>query len=146
VSIEEQTDFRLLAVTEEITCINLIRHISEFIGHAIADNKIRLVLEGAQIGKNARVEKNAFLHYWLVDDDFDALGLNAFHNALNTGGSEVVRIAFHDKAVDTYSSGLTLQDVTGDEVLAGVIRFDDSVYKVLRHIVVVREQLFGVFG
>lgn len=46
-----------------------------------------------------------FVEDGFVNDDLDAFGLDAFHDALDGGGAEVVGAFFHDQAVDADGGG-----------------------------------------
>ena len=92
------------------------------------------------------MEEFRFLQCGFIDDDLDALGLDALHDALDAGSTEVVRAALHDEAVDADDLGVALENAVGDEVLACGVGLDDGVNEVLRHILIVGQQLLGVFG
>ena len=98
-----------------------------------------------------------------VDDDLRALGLDAFHHALDTALPEVVAVALHRQPVHADEALLLLGGVVvamavvvvvarlaellvGDEVLACAVALDDGLDEVLRHVFVVGQQLLGVLG
>lgn len=81
-----------------------------------------------------------------IDDHFDALGLDPFHDALDAGGPEVVGTDLHDEAIDADHFGVTPDDLVCDEVLARCIGLDNSVDEVLRHVAVVGQQLLASLG
>ena len=91
----------------------------------------------------------------LVDHHGHALGLHALHDALDGARAEVVGVGLHRQAVDAHDRlrlALVhavphhLQHLVGDEVLAGAVGLHDGLDQVLRHVLVVREQLLGVLG
>ena len=92
------------------------------------------------------MEELSFVQGRFVDDDFNALGLDALHNALDGRRSEVIRAGFHDEAIYADHFRVATDDLVGDEVFARGVGFDDGVNEVLRHIAVVGQQLLGVFG
>jgi hypothetical protein len=61
-----------------------------------------------------------------VHDDRDALGLNALHNALNSGGTEVIRGGLHDETIDANHFRFALDDLVSNEVLARGVGVDDG--------------------
>ena len=91
----------------------------------------------------------------LVDHHGNALGLHALHDALDGARAEVVGVGLHRQAVDAHDRPLLagvhavphhLQHLVGDEVLAGAVGVHDGLDKVLRHVLVVGQQLLGVLG
>ena len=91
----------------------------------------------------------------LVDHNWHALGLHALHDALDGARAEVVGVGLHRQAVHAHDRLLLagvhavphhLQHLVGDEVLAGAVGLDDGLDQVLRHVLVVGQQLLGVLG
>ena len=91
----------------------------------------------------------------LVDHHGHTLGLHALHDALDGARAEVVGVGLHRQAVhahDRLRLALVhavphhLQHLVGDEVLAGAVGVHDGLDQVLRHVLVVRQQLLGVLG
>ena len=89
----------------------------------------------------------------LVDHHGHALGLHALHNALDGDRGEVVGVGLHRQAVDAHDRlrlALVdavphyLQHLIGDEVLAGAVGVHDDLDQVLRHVLVIDQQLLGV--
>ena len=72
-----------------------------------------------------------------VDDDGNAFGLDALHDALDGGCPEVVGIALHGQAVDADHVRVACDDRVRDKVLAGGVTFNNSFDQVLRHVPVV---------
>ena len=78
------------------------------------------------------------------------------------GLAEVVTVALHGQTVDADSHSFFpsaviavfgiavirghLQDAVGDEVLAGAVALDDGMNQILRHILIIGEELLGVLG
>ena len=58
-----------------------------------------------QVAQHAGVEEGVFAQVGLVNHHFNALGLDALHDALDAGGTEVVGAGFHDQAVDANDGG-----------------------------------------
>ena len=99
-----------------------------------------------QIVDDLGAEKFRLLQLRLVDDHLDALGLDALHHPLDAGVAEVIRTALHDQPMEADHIRLTLEDALGDEVLARSVGVDDGPHDVLRHILVVGQQLLGILG
>ena len=91
----------------------------------------------------------------LVDHHGHALGLHALHDALDGARAEVVGVGLHRQAVHAHDRLLLalvhavphhLQHLVCDEVLARAVCLHDGLDQVLRHVLVVGEQLLGVLG
>lgn len=132
--------------TEKVTAIDLGFHVADVIGHAVGDDDVGFLLERGQVVDDSGAEEFFFGQVGFVDDDFDALGFQPLHDSLDAGSTEVVRAGFHHQAIDADNLGVSLDDVEGNEVLAGGIGFDDGVDQVLRHLAVIGKQLLGVLG
>lgn len=121
-----------------------------------------LCLELCQVVDHLAAEEcGAVFKGWLVDDDLCALCLNALHDALDGGLAEVVGVRLHGKAIHANHTATLLgaklvvavivvpasfaEHCVGDVVFAGAVRFHDGRHHVLWHVLVVGEQLLGVF-
>ena len=91
----------------------------------------------------------------LVDHHGHALGLHALHDALDGARAEVVGVRLHRQAVHAHDRPRLalvdavphhLQHLVGHEVLAGAVGLHDGLDQVLRHVLVVGQQLLGVLG
>ena len=60
---------------EQVTRINLARHIIEFWGQTVGNDHISLFFKGGQIADDPGTVKLELLKYRLVHDDFNTLGL-----------------------------------------------------------------------
>lgn len=92
------------------------------------------------------MEEFGFAQGWLKDDDFNPFGLDALHDALNGRCSEVIRTTLHNQTIDTYNFGFAADNFISDEIFARTVSGDDCADQRLRHVVVVGQQLLGVFG
>ena len=99
-----------------------------------------------QILDDFGVEKIVVRQVRLIDDNRYSPSLDTFHDALNAGGTEVVRASFHDQTIDSDNFRFALKDFFCNEILACGIGLDDGVDQVLRYFVVVGQQLLGVLG
>ncbi len=90
---------------EQVTGIDLVGHIADVVGHAVGHDGMGLCLELRQVGDDAAVEEVGVGQRGFVDDDFDAFGLEPFHDALDAAGAVVVGAGFHDQAVDADDGG-----------------------------------------
>ena len=73
----------------------------------------------------------------LVDDHLDALRLDALHDALDRGGTEVVRTCLHDQTEDPHPFRVPGNDVRGDKVFAHGVGVDDGLDEGLWHVLVI---------
>src|SRR5690606_27942568 len=132
--------------TEQVAAVHFANDVADVVGHTVGDDDVCLLLELLEVVNDTGVEELAFLEHRLVDNDLDALRLDALHDALDAGGAEIIRTSFHDQAVDANHLRAASQDVRGNEVLAGGIGVDDCPDQVLGNVVVVGKQLLGVLG
>lgn len=59
------------------------------------------VFEAGKVVHDLRAEEHcAIFEGWLVDDNLCALGLDAFHHALDGALAEIVGVALHSEAID----------------------------------------------
>lgn len=89
--------------------------------------------------------------------------LDAFHYALDAGLAEVVAVRLHGQTIDTDYHRLFLlavvgvviviiiaashvQHTVGNEVLSGAVCGNDRLDQILRHISIVRQELFRILG
>ena len=96
-----------------------------------------------------------------IDDDLCAFGFDTLHDTLDGGLAKVIRVRLHGQTIDADRTCVLLrgiklafvviiviagfgEDAVGDEVLACAVRFNDGFDEVLRHVLIVRQQLFGV--
>ena len=84
----------LLISPKQIPCVHLLLHVSQgFLVEAVGDDDVALGFEGGQVVYDFGAEElGAVLKGGLVDDDGDALGLDALHYALDGRGAEVVAV------------------------------------------------------
>lgn len=90
---------------EQVAGVDLVRHIADVVSHAVGHNGLGLGLELRQVGDDAAAEEVGVGQRRFVNDDFDAFGLEPFHDALDAAGAVVVRACFHDQAVDADDGG-----------------------------------------
>ena len=131
---------------EQIPRIDLLADIVQCISAPVGDNHVGLLLELRQIIDHPGVEKITLVQHGLVNDDLNALGLDALHDPLDAGGPEVIRTRLHDQAIDPDRLGVALDDLVGNEILARRIRLNNRVNEVLRNFAVIGQQLLGVLG
>src|SRR5690554_2248233 len=67
---------------------------------AVGYDKGASLLECVQIIDYRGMIEVRLAERWLVDHLLNSLGLDAFHDALDGGGSELVGALFHDQTVD----------------------------------------------
>ena len=149
---------------EDISCVDFFLDIVENGIIAVGDDASAHFLEFPEVIDDLGAkESGAVLKCGLVNNNGSALSLDALHNSLNGGLPEVVRVCLHGQAVyaddDVFlfalfvagvrlavavSSG-NLQNTVRDKVFSGAISLDDRLDEVLRHVLIVGEQLLGIF-
>lgn len=94
-------DFPLKLISlKQVSCINLIFYIIKTVIITIGDNAMAHLFKFTQIIYNfASKESNSVLQSWFVNYYSGTLGFDSFHDALDTALAEIIRIAFHSKAV-----------------------------------------------
>lgn len=85
-----------LVLPKQVSAVDLAGHVLQVGGNAVCHDHICFCLELDQVGQNRAVEKAGLLEGGLVNDDFHALGFDAFHDTLDAAGPEVVGIGLHD--------------------------------------------------
>ncbi len=152
-----------LVSSEDVAGVDLVFDVGEGGIKAIGDDGITLGLEGGEVVDDLTAEEGgAVLEGGLVNDKAGTLGLDALHDALDAGLTEIVGVALHRQAIDADGDGLLFlcilvmagvsviaclaEDLVGDEVLTGAIALDNGSHHVLRNLVVVGQELFGVLG
>ena len=145
---------------EDVAGVDLGPHVVQAWVVAVGDDGLRAALELRQVvDHHAPEERAAALQRGLVDDQRRALGLYPLHHALDAALAEVVTAGLHRQAVHA-DDGLVLprgvplpvvlvrsghfQDLPGDEVLPRAVALHDRRHHVLRHVLVVRQELLGV--
>ena len=144
-----------LVALEEIARVHLIRHVRELVAPAVGDDHVAAGLEGLQVVGHLGAEELRRVQRGLVDHHGHALGLHALHDALDGARAEVVGVRLHRQAVDAHDRlrlalvhavPQHLQHLVSDEVLAGAVGLDDGFDQIMRHVLVVGQQLLGVLG
>ena len=144
-----------LVPLKQIPRVHLVRHVRELVAPAVGDDNVAAGLEGLQVVGHLGAEELRRVQRGLVDHHGHALGLNALHDALDGARAEVVGVGFHCQAVDAHDRlRLDLVEavphhllhLVGHEILAGADRIHDGLDQVLRHVLVIREQLLDVLG
>ena len=137
-----------LVSAEEVSCVDLFFYVAKVVGvKAVGKDHIALGLEFLKIVDDKAVEEAAAVFKCgLVYDDRDAFGLDALHDALDSGSAEVVAVALHGEAVNADYFGLHGNNAVSDEVLANGVGLDDSFDHCLGNVPIVGQQLLGVLG
>ena len=149
---------------EDVSCIYLALDVIEGRIIAVGDDAAAHILEFLQVIDDLGAkEGRSVLERGLVNDNSGSLGLDALHDTLDGRLPEVVGICFHGQAVHTdddvflsalFVAGVRLavavsagdfQNAVGDEVLSGAVCLDDRFDEVFGHILIVGEQLLGIF-
>ena len=86
---------------ENISGINLVMNVIQTRVIPICYNRLGLLFEFLEVIDDEGAEEGApVFEGGLVDDDLGAFGLNALHDSLDGGLTEVVRVGLHGEAVD----------------------------------------------
>lgn len=149
---------------EYISCIHPLLHIIEAAVVAIGNDGVADGFETSEVVDDfAAEEGRTVFEGWLVDDDLGAFGLDALHHTLDGALAEVVGVALHREAIHSDDDFLLLlciparvfgiaiitsfaEHLVGDEVLARAVGLNDGRHHILRHILIVGQQLLRVLG
>ena len=85
---------------------------------------------------------------WLVNKYGNAICFELFHHILDGGLAEIIGTRFHGQPVNADDRILNafdaLHHLRCNELLAGAVSIHNSFDKVLRHLIIVGQQLLGV--
>ena len=101
-----------LISSEEVSCINFVLYISEFIGKTICNNNITVCLESVKIFFNFASKESIISQSWFINDNLCTFGFQALHDTLNRRLAEVIGVGLHSKAVYTDGNLITRSAVT----------------------------------
>ena len=79
-----------LVPLKQIPRVHLVRHVRELVAPAVDDDHVAAGLEGLQVVGHLGSEELRRVQRGLVDQHAHALGLHAFHDALDGARAEVV--------------------------------------------------------
>ena len=132
---------------EEVSCVDLFFYVAEFIGiKAVGEDHVALCFEFLKVVDDKAVEEAvSILEGGFVDDDRDAFGFDALHDALNSGSAEVVAVALHGETVNADDFRFLGNDAVSYEILANGVGLYDSFDHCLGNVAIVGKQLLGVF-
>lgn len=149
---------------ENVSCVDFFLDVVENGIIAVGDDASAHFLEFPEVIDDLGAkESGAVLESGLVNDNGSTLSFDTLHNSLNGGLPEVVRVRLHGQAINAdYDIFLLALFVTGvrftvavcsgdfqytvrDKVLPGAVGLDDRFDQVLGHVLVVGEQLLGIF-
>ena len=100
----QQKTFResQLVATEEVAGVDFLLDIVEDGVVTVGDDGVTPLLEGGEVVNDKTAEEGATVGKGgLIDNNLRALGLDTFHDALNTALTEVVGVGLHGQAEDT---------------------------------------------
>lgn len=145
----------ILIPLEQIPRVDLFRHVGQVVAPAVDHDHVAAILEGRQVVRHHAAEELRRVERGLAGHHGDALGLDALHDALDGACAEVVGVRLHGQAVHAHHGLLlalvhqrhhAVDHLLGHEVLAGAVGLHDGLDEVLRHVLVVGQQLLGVLG
>ena len=152
-----------LIPTEQVAGVDFVLYIIQTAVVAVGDDGLAALFENVQIVHHfAAEEGSAILQSRLIDDNCRALGLDTLHDALNGRLTEVIGVGLHGQAVDADDTGLLVRRVilvlfpvavvarhlehpVCNEIFAGAVGLHDGLDEIFRHILVVGEELLGIF-
>ena len=152
-----------LIPTEQVAGVDFVLYIIQTAVVAVGDDGLAALFENVQIVHHfAAEEGSAILQSRLIDDNCRALGLDTLHDALNGRLTEVVGVGLHGQAVDADDTELLVRRVilvlfpvavvarhlehpVCNEIFAGAVGLHDGLDEIFRHILVVGEELLGIF-
>lgn len=144
-----------LVPLKQIPRVHLVCHIRKLVAPAVGHDHVATGLEGLKVVGDLGAEELRRVQRGLVDHHGHALGLHALHDALDGARAEVAGVGLHRQAVHAHDRLLLagvhavpdhLQNLVGDEVLAGAVGLHDGLHQVLGNVLVVGQQLLGVLG
>ena len=91
------------------------------------------------------MEELIFLHRRFINNDLHALRLNTLHDPLNGRSAEVIGTALHDQTINTHHFRLTRENGIRDEVFTRAVGIHNGRNQVVRHRLIVSQQLLGIF-
>lgn len=149
-----------LVPAEQVAGVDLVLYVIEARVITVRDNGVRALLELIKVVDHfGAKEGRAVFERGFIDDNRRTLGLDALHHTLNGALAEVVGVGLHGQAIHTnhglmFLAGIPfavgaigtskLEYAVGDEVFTGGVRIHDRLDEVLRHVLVVGEQLLRV--
>ena len=153
---------RDLVSFKDISGIYFFSNVIETFIISVCNNDFAHFLEFLKIIYNGRAEEGfTVLQRRFVNDNCDTFRTDPLHNALNRGLAEVVGVALHRQTIYSHDYfGLfgriplaicsigtgQLQYAIRDKILSGAVTFYNRGHHILRNILEVRQQLFGIFG
>lgn len=150
-----------LIAAEEVAGIDFWEDVGESGVEAVGDDGLGAGLELGEVTDDLAAEEGgASREGGLINNDLSAFGLDALHYSLNGALTEVVGTGLHREAIDPDDALLLagtvvlavaaivtglVENLIGDKILAGAVGVNYGLDEILRNIIVVGQQLFGVF-
>ena len=149
--------------SEDIPRVYFLFYIIQALVISVRDNSLRHLLEFLQVVHHrASKECAAIFQSRLIDHHGGSLCLDPLHDPLDTALAEVIRITLHSQSIHTNYTFLFLisaviaaveivivtslfQYTVSNKIFPGPITFHDRLYQILRYILIISQQLFGIF-
>lgn len=100
---------------------HLDSNVVELIGHAVGEDDVCGLLESVQVPCDGDAIECLVLAPWLVDEHILSPLLESRDDALDRALAEVVAAALHHETIDAHAFGVSVEYLSGDEVLAGLV-------------------------
>ena len=92
---DDENGYYYLIPGVNISRINLLDHVAEFLTLPVGNNDIGQAFEFIKIPNNAAAEEGFFLQCRLVNHHFNAFGLDTLHDALDGALAEIIGVGLH---------------------------------------------------
>lgn len=146
--------------SKQVAGVDLVRHIAQGNRPPIGNDDVGLPLECNQVVDDPGVVKLGLLQLGLMNYHLNPFGLDALHHPLDGAGAVIIAASLHDEAVNAHHKfgtvlaallrllglGLGSPDhLLGNKVFAGAVGAHYCLNQVLGHVLVVGQELLGVF-
>ena len=158
--VREYRFFLSSAPLEEVPGIYFILHVVQHVIVAVRYDGTAFFFEGVHIIHHPAAEEGASIFQGgLIDDDVRPFGFDPLHDALDGALAEVVGVGLHGEPVYAdghrlffgfvvFAAGVVVaggcQDPVGDEIFPGAVGLHDGFDEVLRHILIVCQELLRI--
>lgn len=142
-----------LVASEDVASVDFVADVVEAAVVAVGYDGVALGFELFEVVDHLGAEEGLSVgEGGLVDDDFRALGLDAFHHSLDGALAEIVGVGLHCQTVDSYHAGVLfgaiplaiaavvaslVKDCVGNIVFPCAVALDNSLDEILRDVGVV---------
>ena len=146
---------------KNVSRIDLFFYVVQLGAIAVCNNGLAVIFEFRKvIDYKASEEPAAVFQGWLIDNDLCTFGLDPLHDTLNGTLTEIVTVGFHGQTVNTYRHLMSRYTIASvgtfkiarffqypvcDEIFSRPVGFHDGLNEILRHILIIGQQLLRIF-